>query len=151
AATAIFWLRFDEFDKLFFNTMPVKSRSPDNGFIVEDRLEGRATFNIRRSPTPQGKDKGVKVMQYISSKRENEPPWRLIIKHRAGSLDAAVTNVRRRNLFISFGILLLLAASMVMIFISTRRAQRLAKQQMEFVAGVSHELRTPLAVICSAG
>ncbi len=36
------------------------------------------------------------------------------------------------------------------ILISTRRAQRLAKSQMDFVAGVSHELRTPLAVIYSA-
>jgi signal transduction histidine kinase len=35
--------------------------------------------------------------------------------------------------------------------LSVQRAQRLARQQMEFVAGVSHELRTPLAVICSAG
>ena len=35
--------------------------------------------------------------------------------------------------------------------ISTRRAERLARQQINFVAGVTHELRTPLAVICSAG
>ena len=34
--------------------------------------------------------------------------------------------------------------------LSTRRAQDLARQQMEFVAAVSHELRTPLAVIRSA-
>jgi signal transduction histidine kinase len=34
--------------------------------------------------------------------------------------------------------------------LSTRRAQELARQQMEFVAAVSHELRTPLAVIRSA-
>jgi signal transduction histidine kinase len=40
---------------------------------------------------------------------------------------------------------------MAMIIISTQRAQRLAKLQMEFVTGISHELRTPLAVICSAG
>jgi signal transduction histidine kinase len=38
-----------------------------------------------------------------------------------------------------------------LILVSTRRAERLARQQMEFVAGVSHEMRTPLAVICSAG
>ena len=35
--------------------------------------------------------------------------------------------------------------------VATRRAQRLAAQQVEFVAGVTHELRTPLAVIRSAG
>jgi signal transduction histidine kinase len=40
---------------------------------------------------------------------------------------------------------------MGLLVLSTRRAQRLAKQQLEFVAAVSHELRTPLAVIRSAG
>jgi signal transduction histidine kinase len=38
-----------------------------------------------------------------------------------------------------------------LLVLSTRRAQDLARQQMEFVAAVSHELRTPLAVIRSAG
>jgi signal transduction histidine kinase len=82
--------------------------------------------------------------------RNEEGNWQLLVKHRAGSLDAAVASVRRRNLGISFGILLLLGASVGFIVMSSRRAQRLATQQMEFVAGVSHELRTPLAVICSA-
>src|SRR2546423_863460 len=77
--------------------------------------------------------------------------WLLVLQHRAGSLDAAVGAARRRNLAISFGILLLLSVSIAMILVSTRRAERLARQQMEFVAGVSHEMRTPLAVICSAG
>jgi signal transduction histidine kinase len=76
--------------------------------------------------------------------------WRLMIKHPAGSLEAAVSSVRRRNLLISMGILGVLAASMVMLVASTRRAQQLARQQMEFVAAVSHELRTPLAVVRSA-
>ena len=57
---------------------------------------------------------------------------------------------RRRNLLLSFGVLLLLAVSMALIIVSTQRARRLARLQMEFVAGVSHELRTPVAVICSA-
>ncbi len=77
--------------------------------------------------------------------------WLLSIKHKSGSLTAAVTNVRRRNLAISFGVLLLLGAAVLMTAISIKRAERLAQQQINFVAGVSHELRTPLAVICSAG
>ena len=36
------------------------------------------------------------------------------------------------------------------LFEFSRRAQRLAELQMEFVAGVSHELRTPLSVIRTA-
>jgi len=77
--------------------------------------------------------------------------WMLLVKHHQGSLEQAVAGQRRRNLAVSFGILILLAVSMAMIVLSTRRAQRLADMQMNFVAGVSHELRTPLCVICSAG
>jgi signal transduction histidine kinase len=74
----------------------------------------------------------------------------LVVKHRAGSLEAAVTQVRRRNLAISFGVLALLGTSVALLALASRRAQTLAQRQLEFVAGVSHELRTPLAVICSA-
>ena len=82
---------------------------------------------------------------------ENARPWELVIKHRSGSLETAVAGLRRRNLLVSFSVLLLLALSVGLLVISTRRAQRLARQQMEFVSAVSHELRTPLAVIRSAG
>jgi signal transduction histidine kinase len=78
------------------------------------------------------------------------PAWRLVLKHPAGSLETAVSATRRRNLILSSGILAVLGASMGLLVLSTRRAQRLARQQMEFVAAVSHELRTPLAVIRSA-
>ena len=78
-------------------------------------------------------------------------PWRLLVRHPAGSLEEAVGSARRRNLLVSSGILGLLAASLVMIVVSTRRSQELARRQLEFVAGVSHELRTPLAVIRAAG
>jgi signal transduction histidine kinase len=77
--------------------------------------------------------------------------WQLVVRHRAGSLEAAVDAARRRNVAISSGILGLLGVSVGFLVISTRRAQQLARQQMEFVAAVSHELRTPLAVIRSAG
>ena len=76
--------------------------------------------------------------------------WTLAVKHTEGSLDSAVQSLRRRNMAVSFGVLVLLAISMGMIVVSSQRAQRLAKLQMQFVAGVSHELKTPLAVIRSA-
>ena len=82
---------------------------------------------------------------------EDTRPWQMLIRHRAGSLDAAVASVRRRNLLLSFGIMAMLAVSVMLMMILSRRAGRLAQQQIEFVAGVSHELRTPLAVIRSAG
>jgi signal transduction histidine kinase len=61
-----------------------------------------------------------------------------------------VNRARLRSIAISIGIVLLLGASVVMVVVTTSRARRLAKQQLEFVAGVSHELRTPVSVICSA-
>ncbi len=76
--------------------------------------------------------------------------WRLLIWHPAGSLDAIVSRARWQNLGVSAGILLLILASIVTLVSLSRRAQRLAEQQMNFVAGVSHELRTPLTVIRTA-
>jgi signal transduction histidine kinase len=77
--------------------------------------------------------------------------WRLVVSHRAGSLEAVVATARRRNLALSLGVLALLAAGVGVLAVSARRAQRLARQQLEFVAGVTHELHTPLAAIRSAG
>jgi signal transduction histidine kinase len=76
--------------------------------------------------------------------------WRLLVQHPSGSLEHAVNTARRRNIAISSGILGVLGLSVAFLIASTRRAQDLARQQLEFVATVSHELRTPLAVIRSA-
>ena len=110
--------------------------------------EQPATRQLRLIKLREPKDPAA--VSSISS-GEGNGHWQLLIKHRSGSLAAAVNVARRRNLAISFGILLLLAAGILMTAISTRRAERLARQQINFVAGVTHELRTPLAVICSAG
>lgn len=77
--------------------------------------------------------------------------WTLNVQHSAGSLEQFINNTRRNNLAVSFGILLLLAVSVILIFVSAHRAKVLARRQMDFVSGVSHEFRTPLAVIYSAG
>ena len=80
---------------------------------------------------------------------EDTGAWRLLVSHRAGPLDDVVAAARRRNLLVSFGVLVLLGASVGLVVASSQRARRLADRQMEFVAAVSHELRTPVAVIRS--
>lgn len=82
--------------------------------------------------------------------RVARPAWSLVLQHGAGSLDAAVSQARRRNLTLSFGILAILSLGMALVVINARRSEQLAARQMEFVATVSHELRTPLTVIRSA-
>ena len=62
-----------------------------------------------------------------------------------------MARVRTRNLAVGFGVLALLGATAVLLATGAQRARRLARQQMEFVAGVTHELNTPLAAIRSAG
>ena len=76
--------------------------------------------------------------------------WYLLVKYRHGSLDEMFTRVWHRDLGVSFGILLLLVVSMGLVVLASRRAQHLAKLQVDFVAGVSHDLRTPLAVMSLA-
>ncbi len=85
----------------------------------------------------------------VRGRESDSGRWRFLVRHRAGSLEAAVATTRNRNLALAFGALVLLGASMVMLIVTTRRANALARQQIEFVAGVSHELRTPLAGISS--
>ncbi|TDI35092.1 MAG: hypothetical protein E2P02_28500, partial [Acidobacteria bacterium] len=72
---------------------------------------------------------------------------RLYIRHKPGALAAAVGVMRARNLAVSFGSLMLLAGSILVLVLTTRRSQRWARLQLEYVARIAHELRTPLAVI----
>jgi len=76
--------------------------------------------------------------------------WQIFVRHRAGSLEVVVAQARWRNLAIAAGILLLIVATSTALIRFTRRTQRLAELQIDFVAGVSHELRTPLTVIHTA-
>lgn len=81
---------------------------------------------------------------------DSDVDWQLVVRHRKGSVEAVVAGMRRRNLELSFGVLLVLAAGIAIVLINSQRARMLARLQMDFVAAVSHELRTPLAVISSA-
>ncbi|HVS04085.1 MAG TPA: HAMP domain-containing sensor histidine kinase [Thermoanaerobaculia bacterium] len=75
--------------------------------------------------------------------------WVLGVRPAAGSLEAAIAHTRRVHAALAFGILLLLALAAVALALTTRRAQQMARRQLEFTAAVSHELRTPLAAIRS--
>ena len=105
-----------------------------------------AKVSLLDSASEEAKRRGHPEIQATSPSRQ----WQLVVQHPAGSVDVAVAAWRRRNLAISFGLLCILAGSMVLVFFIARRAELLAKLQMEFVAGVSHELCTPLAIINSA-
>jgi signal transduction histidine kinase len=122
------------------------------------RARGRGTFTVRESGPlsiivqQNGTLNGAGMSAEARSvTMVSGAMWRLLVKHPSGSLESAVHSARRRNLIISSSILAVLGASVGLLVLSTRRAQELARQQMEFVAAVSHELRTPLAVIRSAG
>jgi len=76
--------------------------------------------------------------------------WMIAVRHRAGSLDAAVASVRRRNFFASLILVGLLAVTAWALVQYTGRSRRLADMQFRFAAGVSHDLRTPLTAIRGA-
>lgn len=122
---------------------------------IPDEAEDAPLFTLRVGPFGRGgrgggpPDKQGKRSPFGGPPGE-EVPWRVIATYKSGTMTQLVEGLRLRNLAVSFGILLLMGVSVAMLMRSTRRANALAQQQMEFVAGVTHELRTPLAVIQSA-
>lgn len=134
----------------------------EKGVVISETFESRNVTSTKSSgsatPGESGRTVDVRVEDagtravtvFESASKSGGGFWTLNVQHQAGSLDQFVANTRNRNLAISFGILGLLAVSVVLIFVSSQRAKRLAKNQLEFVSAVSHEFRTPLAVIYSA-
>jgi signal transduction histidine kinase len=76
--------------------------------------------------------------------------WTVAVRHRAGSLDAAVAAARGRNLILSLILVGLLGGTAWALVQFTGRSRRLADMQFRFAAGVSHDLRTPLTAIRGA-
>ena len=142
--------------------------SSDPSFAVEDPLDADGRMNLFGRRLDQAVASPLYVFHQPS--RSVAPPvavsmawfpllgehplqddWQLVVRHRrGGALGTFVEDIHRRDLSISFGLLLLLVISMTMWIILGHRAQRLAKLQMNFVTAVSHDLRTPITIISSA-
>jgi signal transduction histidine kinase len=120
---------------------------PAAALLSAGQAQATATLFDRPGPNrgrgPGGPGRGV-------SNDSGRGRWLLSVWLRNGSLETIVASTRRRDLAVSGGILLLLLATGAALAQFSRRAQRLAEVEMEFVAGVSHELRTPLTVIRTA-
>ena len=131
----------------------VRTTKPPHQTIYASNLEmpdaistPDARVNLFDSVGEEAKRRGHPPLQASDEARQ----WQLVVQHPAGSVEEAMAAWRRRNVAISFGLLAVLAGGMALIFTVAHRAERLAKLQLQFVAGVSHELCTPLAVINSA-
>ena len=118
----------------------------DDGVIFASATDGSGA-----DATPPDLDRYLREFGGFRAERDGggDRSMAVAVTHRAGSVDAAVVELRRRNLAFSFGAVLVLAASVGVLVVAAQRARRLAARQMEFVAGVSHELRTPIAGISS--
>ena len=105
---------------------------------------------------PQTQDMAVFVQRFEynvvttsrpASRMLNDGVWELDVAHKDVPLDAAFEQTRRRNLFFSITVEVLLIATIIFLVVAVRRMQRLAEQKMQFVAAVSHELRAPVSAI----
>ena len=143
AEADMFGLRPDQFNLIRQADRSLRGASASTGERRRGRLFG---LILRRGPgggPPPAPGEAARTFDELLR-------WKLVARHRAGSLEAAVGAARTRNIALSFGILLLMAGTVGVLARNARRSERLARQQIEFVAAVSHELRTPVSVIAAA-
>lgn len=141
----------------------------DEGFADEDPPDADGRMNVFGRPVDSTTASAIRI--FINPEASNLPPptpvggawwplvgdaapdadWRLVVRHRRGGpLNRFVADLYWRNLYVSFGLLLLLVTSATIWLIIGRRVRRLARLEMSFVTSVSHDLRTPLTIIASA-
>jgi len=143
--------RTDPPETIYRSDADIRSNADATVGLFEPQFEG-----FRTGPPMRGPERGGERGPERGSGPPPGPPpisgrWQMFVRHRAGSLETVVSRARMLNLAVTTVVLVLLLACAAALMRFTRRAQKLAEQQMGFVAGVSHELRTPLAVLHTAG
>ncbi|HVJ26254.1 MAG TPA: hypothetical protein VM493_01890, partial [Vicinamibacterales bacterium] len=95
----------------------VKPPSSSGTFVMRDS----APVSIMLQHNVPGADRKALEAGVAAATRGtvNPPKWRLLVKHPSGSLEAAVSSVRRRNLIVSSGILGILGISIGFLVVST--------------------------------
>lgn len=134
-------IRPPDLRKPFFSIRPVQiafQKSPS----VEAPMQGRTAIFVQHVESTVVTRGGPPARDLFGPGL-----WQLNVSHKGLPLSATFEARRRRDLLLSLGVEALLAAAILFLVIATRRAQRLADQKMQFVAGVSHELRSPVSAI----
>lgn len=142
---------------LLSSPLPRVQTKKEGTFVFQSKIERREKQPLRLKRTNSNGDlqfqlsrnEEKETISYI--REESLGRWLLKVSHADGSLETFVNKTRWHNLGISFGMLALLGASVVLLIVSAHRATRAAQRQLDFVSSVTHEFRTPVAVICSAG
>ncbi len=122
----------------------VFSTRPDKSSVVPGADFTKEIFPIHAFEPSRGR-RGGRFRD-----NDSRPRWVLAVRHRAGSLDAAVARTRFRNLATSLVLIGLMGGAAWALVRYTARSRRLAEMQFRFAVGVSHDLRTPLTAIRGA-
>ena len=126
----------------FDSRMNIFGPSPDEGLSLR---------TVRNQPVRPGNNSSALVWFPVIQYGAQDAPWILLLQHRRTPLQAIAADIWRRNIMTGGVVLLLLTIDMALIVMASRRAHKLAKLQLDFVASVSHELLTPLAAIYCSG
>lgn len=102
-------------------------------------------------PRPAPGDVPYTIDQYRFQGSEPGGVWSVSVYGKAASIEAVAARQTILWWMASAGFLAVLYGSIVMLYLSSRRASELAHRERDFVASVTHELKTPIAVALSAG
>ena len=125
------------------------ARARDSSQFFDEPEARHRLESSRRSPLPRTRHQQPRTRLGTVGPPTPAPgrwSWRAV-KDRSTPRSASL---RRRNLGVGLAVIALLGATSALLLLSARRAQSLARREMELIAGVTHELRTPLASIASA-